>query len=455
MLKKLIKKSSLMILPLLLLSGCKTSSTRDYIVFYVWGDTVELSLYDKIARNFENETGIKVQVQAPASDYYNNLNISFSSKNNAPDIFFTESGEFNGHISSRKLLNLSPYIASKQLDVVTDSNPNGQIELWDINDSYRYDGTNYGNGDYYALIKDWSTDFVVWYNKSHIDQYNIENDLEDGDDGFMEYPSETVPMSWDTFLDMSYKLRKTNRYGTMLDRVPYKHVFEWIQMSGSSPWIDGTYFNSADLNVYKAFEFFQNLQVGDKASSPLATETSAISSGNAFANGNLSFAFFGNWAYTAYNWNSVDFEIGLCPPPVNKANPKQSDTYAASASMVSLGVYKDSPRVDDAVKFLNYYMTEGQKTMASKGFNIPGNKKVASSNDFLTSEDALLAKINNYFYNIASKYSHSLEFNRYLPQESVESLIQKNLSLHFNNPTQLTLQQVLNNIADDIRNEID
>ncbi|MGM9873576.1 MAG: extracellular solute-binding protein [Bacilli bacterium] len=455
MLKRIIRKTSLALLPLLLLTGCKSQSSRDYIVFYVWGDTVELSLYERIARNFTNETGIKVQVQAPASDYYNNLNISFSSKNNAPDIFFTESGEFNGHISSRKLLNLTPYIESGDLDVKTTSNSNGEIELWDINDSYRYDGSNYGVGDYYALIKDWSTDFVVWYNKSHIDEYNLENDLEEGDDGFMEYPSETIPMSWDEFLDMSYKLRKTNRYGTMLDRVPYKHVFEWIQMSGSSPWIDGTYFNSGDPNVYKAFEFFQNLQVGSKASSPLATETTAISSGNAFANGNLSFAFFGNWAYTAYNWDSVDFEIGLCPPPVNKSKPKQSDTYAASASMVALGIYKDSSHVDDAIEFLNYYMTKGQKTMASKGFNIPGNKKVASSSDFLTSEDALLAKINNYFYNIANNYSHSLEFNRYIPQESVEAIIQKHLSVHFNNPTQLTLQEVLNNIASDIRKEID
>ena len=61
-------------------------------------------------------------------------------------------------------------------------------------------------------------------------------------------------------------------------------------------------------------------------------------------------------------------------------------------------------------------------------------KKVASSNDFLTSEDALLAKINNYFYNIASKYSHSLEFNRYLPQESVESLTSELNKLKENKP---------------------
>ena len=453
-------KNNKKLLPLLfastsLLASCGSTSSRDYLVFYVWGDTVELSLYEKIASNFEKETNIKVQVQAPASEYYQNLNIAFSSKNNAPDIFFTEAGEFNGHLSSDKLLNLTPYIESGELDIKSNSNPNGKIELWDINDTYRYDGTNFGSGDYYALIKDWSSDFVMWYNKDHINEYNKENDLEEGDDGFMEYPSETIPMSWDTFMDMSYKLTKTNRYGTMLDRVPYKHVFEWIQMSGSSPWIDGKYFNANDPNVYKAFEFFQNLQVGNKASAPLSTSTSAVGSGNAFANGNISFAFFGNWAYSSYNWDSVGFNIGICPPPVNKKNPKEKDTYAASASMVSLAIANQSNMKSEAIEFLNYYMDEGQKVMANKGFNLPGNKLVAKSDTFLRPDDAFLGKINSYFLNIGEKYSHSIEYNSYIPQESVESIMQKHLSIHFNNPNQLDLQTVLNNIASEIKKEID
>ena len=37
------------------------------------------------------------------------------------------------------------------------------------------------------------------------DEYNTKNNLKSGDDGFMEYPSSEVPMTWDEFLDMSYK----------------------------------------------------------------------------------------------------------------------------------------------------------------------------------------------------------------------------------------------------------
>ena len=155
----------------LLLVSCNTTTTKkDKLIFYVWGDSTEIANYEKIAKDFTNETNIKVEVISATGDYYDGLNISFSSSNNAPDIFFTESGEFLSHLASKKIMNLTPYIENGQLDVQTNNNPNGKIQLWDINDAYRYDGSQVGSGDYYALIKDWSPDFIMWYNKSHIDE---------------------------------------------------------------------------------------------------------------------------------------------------------------------------------------------------------------------------------------------------------------------------------------------
>ena len=51
-----------------------------------------------------------------------------------------------------------------------------------------------------------------------------------------------------------------------------------------------------------------------KLSSPVVGPT-GIGSGEAFANGNLSIAWFGSWAYSAYHWENVAFEIGIAPPP--------------------------------------------------------------------------------------------------------------------------------------------
>lgn len=462
MTKLQLKCSLLMAMSLLTMTSCggQTQQKRDHLIFYVWGDSTELSCYEKIAADYEKETGVKVEVQAPTGDYYDNLNISFSTPSQTPDIFFTESGEFLSHLASKKIMNLTPYIESGKLDIKSDTNTDGKIELWSVNDAYKYDGNEVGKGDYYALIKDWSPDFVMWYNKDHIDEYNTKNGFKEGDEGFMNYPSETVPMTWDEFLDMSYKLTIKNgtqvRYGTMLDRVPYKHLMEWIQMTGSSTWTgDNKYFNNTDENVYKAFKFFIDLQVGDKASSPVVGPT-GVGSGEAFANGSISFAFFGNWAYSTYHWDDVSFDIGYCPSPVPAKSSAltEQDTYAGSCGMISLGVYKNTTRPDDAIDFLNYYMTKGNEYMATKGFNIPGNKLVANSDTFKNPEDYTLASINQYFLNIANNYTHPIVYNKYVGQSTFESIVGKYMSSYLNNPSGSTIQQLLDNIASDVNKEL-
>lgn len=433
-------------------------NARDHLVFNVWGDANEVACYEAIAKAYEEQYGFKVKVVPVTGDYYDNLNISFSSQKNAPDIFFTESGEFAAHLASKKILNLQPFIKSGHLDVRSKNHTDGKILLWDVNKAYKYDGTNIGTGDYYALIKDWSPDFVMWYNKSHIDEYNQENKLNPGDSGYMEYPSEEVPMTWDEFLDMSFKLRKGERYGTMLDRVPYKHLMEFIQMTGSSTWdSENKHFNYNDPNVSKAFQFFTDLQVGPKASAP-TIGPSGIGSGEAFANGSISFAFFGNWAYSTYQWDSLPFEFGICPSPVPaKADGSaltKEDAYAGSCGMIALAVYKDTTNPKRAIEFLNFYMTYGNEYMAERGFNIPGNKLTANSEAFMYPEDSTLGYINRYFLNVANNYTHPIIYNNYINQITFEDIVGKHMSTYLANPTGETLEEVIAKINADIDREL-
>ena len=152
--KKLVTLAFVMLISLTLVAcGGNETKKRDHLVFSVWGDSVDLANYEKIAKAYEEQGGMHVEVIPATGDYYDSLNISFASKNNAPDLFFTESGEFIANLASSKIMNLQPYIDSGALDVATQANPNGEIELWDVNDAYRYDGENIGSGDYYAIIK--------------------------------------------------------------------------------------------------------------------------------------------------------------------------------------------------------------------------------------------------------------------------------------------------------------
>lgn len=439
--------------------ACEKDNRTD-LNFYVWGDATEVSWYEHIARDFEEETQIVVNVIPSTGDYYENLNIYLGSRTDAPDIYFTEQGEILSQIYADQILNLTPYIESGELDVVTDTNPDGEIKLWDINDAYKYDGSWFGQGDYYAFIKDWSPDFMLWYNKDHIDQYNESLGYTENDEEYMEYPSATVPLTWSEFLDMSKKLTIIDdgvitRYGTMLDRVPWKHLMEFIQMGGSNTFIDGKYFNYQDEKVIEAFTYFAKLQVGEDASSPIIGPT-GIGSGEAFANGNLSFAWFGSWAYANFHFESASFEIGIAPPPIpDKENVTEADNYGVSSGMIALAINKNTPLKEEAIQFLNYYMTEGSKYFATKGFNIPGNQAVAESNYYLLSDDRFIQDMNNYFLNYALNYTHALNYNQYLSQIAIENQIAKHYSTWVNNYDFSKLEDMLEDIAEDIRNEID
>ena len=99
-------------------------------------------------------------------------------------------------------------------------------------------------------------------------------------------------------------------------------------------------------------------------------------------------------------------------------------------------------------------MSEGQKTMAEKSFNIPGNKLVAESDDFTQNEDANIAYINEFFMNIATNYTHQIEYNQYVSQEAFENIIGIYLIPYIENPSSSNLDTVLKNIHDNLLLEI-
>ena len=119
-----------------------------------------------------------------------------------------------------------------------------------------------------------------------------------------------------------------------------------------------------------------------------------------------------------------------------------------------LGIYKNTSNPDDAVDFLNFYMTYGNEYMAAKGFNIPGNKKVANSETYMYPENSEVGAINRYFLNIANNYTHPIVYNNYINQLTFENIVGKYMSTYLSNPSGDTLQNVLKKIADDLAREV-
>jgi|GEM_PF-1045511 len=445
----------LILLTVVGLSGCGGSKNiggnngKQNLTYYVWGNNNEVAAIQGIIDDFEAlNPEISINIERAGSDYFGDLQLKFAS-GNGPDIFLMDPGEIRPFLEEDFLLSLDKYI--------DDSEVLEESDLWQINDGYRYDGTEMGQGDLYAFVKDWSPDFMLVYNKNYVSEYR-----ENHPDAF-PYLSEDEPMTWTQYLEFSTALQvgsgsNITRYGSAMDFVPYKHLLEFIQMSGSSMFTnDDKLFNRDDQNVINAFQYFIDLQEGPNAPAPYLGGSSIAASGEMFTNGNVASLFMGRWGFLAYDWYDIDFEIGILPPPVPdnmSTTDGVRDKYAGVSGMIANCINRDTKYPDAAYKFLEYYQTEGMKKLASIGFNIPGNKTVA--NDiFLSVEDESILEVNTIYLDAANNYAHPIEYNKYVSTTTIERKISEKVSLYFEKREGITsLETLLDAIEESLNKEI-
>lgn len=462
------KKSFLSILTILILAilvSCTSTSSKNIevdenkkceIEFYVYDNA---SAYRNLAKQFNQiYPNWTINVREDKSNYFDHLKTYFGA-GMAPDMFFMEPGEIASFLRDECLFNLQPLIeASDSLK---------EEDLWEANNGYRYNYENGilgdDNGDLYALAKDLSADFLMIYNKDHIDEYNethektlIEVVGYPSEDGV--YPSETVPMTWAQNEEFCYQLAKFDnngnfeRYGTVFDYIPWRHVMEWVQQQGSSLFSeDGKTFNATDEKVIAAFTHLTNYCYGEKVSStPL--DVKSVDTGIGFRSQSVSVVWGGRWSFKAYNWDTVGFEIGLAPGPVRN----EGDEVFTTTSFVGIGIsaYSENPGV--AYKFLEYILTSGvqQEIRNNASFNVPANYKIASSDAYLKPEDALQKRLNNYFYNM-TKIAEPLKFSQYVDTSTMGAKI----ALHYghtwsNTSSYMTPEKALLEIKKDLEIEI-
>lgn len=177
--------------------------------YYVWGEEKDNeALAEKFNKLHPNWT---VEVELATGNYYDNLTTYFGA-DIAPDIFLMQSGQLMNYVRDGNLMNLSPYL--EQSTKLTEN------DLWSANEGYKYDFSTdtIGVGDYYAYIKDFTPDFMMIYNKSHIDEYNQDKTAGQKlheiigyptDEGSI-YPSTQTPMTWAQCQKMCHELTKFN-----------------------------------------------------------------------------------------------------------------------------------------------------------------------------------------------------------------------------------------------------
>ena len=372
--------------------------------------TILEQLLDEFNESIADE-GYEIITETPGGEYYQSLGNKFAA-NQAPDIFMMEIGYFNAY---------KPYMAPLN-SYIEKSEVLSTSDLWDLNDNYK------DNGEYKALIKDFSPDFMLLYNKSMLNNYNAANP----DDPITI--SETEPLTWKEFYEITSKIQnKMNvQYGTSLGFEQEKHLHQMVQSTGSSIYTsDYKGLNTTDNNVREAFKFFCALQKdnatefsdyialnssSDKKAPASYTSGSNTSEQELFKQQRCFSIFNGLYAFAAYDFYNTAFEVGIAPSPVMNEGDAP---YTTTSAMVAHAISRNSKHKDIAWRWLEFYQTEGLKRFATIAFNIPGNKTVAGSDAFLKNTNPKVEYMTNYFYNYVdkgyvqcTKYNPNVSFSR-------------------------------------------
>jgi len=152
----LIVATIVVVLPATLVFSGKGSAKK--VTITLMRDAAEMP--DEVIQTFEQQNeGINVSVveNDPAKL------MAMIAGGNAPDVF-----RING-IGS-------PYWIRKGLLMDITSNLEKSIDMDDlfpVNGMFRFDGTTQGKGPYYGIVKDWSLDYMYYYNKDALKEAGV------------------------------------------------------------------------------------------------------------------------------------------------------------------------------------------------------------------------------------------------------------------------------------------
>ena len=305
-------------------------------------------------------------------------------------------------------------------------------DLLAVNNLYRWDGKVQGQGPIYGMVKDWSQDGTLWYNKLLFDKAKL------------PYPSSTTPMTYDEMLAIAKKLTVTKGGHTLiygLSAPTWSVVGEVLQGMAQQ----GVSLFSADLTtadfttpeamkVLKFWADFGQSGVGDSFINP-ATDVNLYS-------GNCGMALLGYWYHGGIVANNPKLlpHVGFAPAP-------QIGAKRVSACQAGTGgfICSQSKNKDLAWQWFEWFFG-GQPAIdrATSGWGLPGLKHLFSLIPHTTSYDQAIYKVQQSDL----PYQQVVHLSPYISQAALQAALTKYLS-----PV-MAGQGSLNDAAKGLTNEV-
>lgn len=262
-------------------------------------------------------------------------------------------------------LALDPYLAKSS--VLKES------DLLGINNAWRWDGKQSGQGSYYGLSKDWSLDATLWYNEKLFDQAKL------------SYLSPTDPITYDQLFNYAEKL--TVKQGGKTQVYGFGTEWAWGLIGPIMAMVSqqgGKLYNSdfseidftipAAKNAIEWYVNFVNMGIGPSSLDPLAEGQDAPT----FLANRMGVTQDGYWFGGNLFTASADIQAHgrLAPAPQwSTTGTRFSPCYAG----VGAWIPAKTKHPDEAWRVMEYFMTgTPAHDRATSGWGIP------SLNSFLS-----------------------------------------------------------------------
>ncbi len=350
---------------------------------------------------------IKIQTEISTGSFYTNLLNDFAGKTEA-DIFGMEPGEIYPFISAGYLEPLDGYFAASESVSLDD--------IWDINaEAYAFDSSakKFGSGKTYAVMKDWTTDSMLLYNRALFTEAQLAVLEKDEDkDGIAD------PLTFVEFETLCGQLLKRTganitQYSFLPGLAEAKVLAQFITNAGLS-WFDpATYESAFDTEaVQNVVKYYYDILGANEVNNTGSTFYPL------FAQGKLAMTMGGLYCVDYYGLNKLD--LGVAYPPVKERGMK-SKPYTTGC--VGFSVSSRSKVKDAAFKFIEWYLHYYGERDAKKGNNFPALRKYAD--EFMldpeVNTDPVKFKATGLFYESLAK-AVVIDRNLYCSQASFENI---------------------------------
>lgn len=404
--------------------------------FRYFGDDVYAKLMNQLIAEFEEENPkTTISAEKFTGNYFATL-LTDCSSGIEPDVFFMQPSEMAEFVKGDYLLPIN-YFLDKSTVLKKE-------DIFDVTfDSFSYDGKEYGKGNLYGIVKDWSPDFMLIYNKTLIDHAR-----KTVDPTLPEIPYDK-PLTWDEFekiakavkkVDTSYSSEALNPpyYGALMDANPYELMVQYVLQNGGELFSsDFSKVNLEDAAVKEAIQEFVALQNGPDSAAPFELSLQQNTALTEFARGKNAMMFSGKWFFPAYITAPKPFEIGVALPPMPEG--KEDNPIVMCSGLLGYSASKNTLYPDRAFQWIEFLMTRGVELFAENNYNIPGTKSAAEKM-FKEETDENTIRYNVSFQ-YALDYVQVAPMNPYLSNTTFMALMKNKIEAVYGGT--LTLEEAL------------